>query len=116
MSRRSRRGVACLAITLGALLPAGVRAVAGHPQAQFSCRAVVLDAGATQSVVANGGESPCLDGQASTAELPTGLVVLRGGSASTHQASAVGGSVHPEGDQATAAVTVGGVEIPALGL
>jgi hypothetical protein len=108
--------VACLAITLGASLPAGVRAVAGQPQAQFSCRAAVLDAGATQSVVANSAESPCLDGQASTAELPTGLVVLRGGSASTHQPSAIGGSVHQEGDQATATVTVDGVEIPALGL
>jgi hypothetical protein len=108
--------VACLAITLGASLPAGVRAVAGDPQAQFSCRAAVLDAGATQSVVANGAESPCLDGQASTAELPTGPVVLRGGSASTHQPSAVGGSVHLEGAQATATVTVDGVEIPALGL
>src|SRR5437588_2277019 len=116
MSRRSRRGVACLAITLGASLPGGVQAVADQPQAQFSCRAVVLDAGATQSVVANGAESPCLDGQASTAELPLGPVVLRGGSASTHQPSAVGGSVHQEGAQATATVTVDGVEIPALGL
>lgn len=105
----------CLAITLGASLLAGVRVVAGPP-AQFSCRAAVLDAGATQSVVANSAETPCRDGQASTAELPTGLVVLHGGSASTHQPSAVGGSVAREGDQATATVTVGGVEIPALGL
>src|SRR6266446_5880786 len=116
MSRRSRRGVAVLAISLGASLPAGIRAVAGQPPAQFSCRAVVLDAGATQSVVANSGESPCMDGQASTAELPTGLVVLHGGSASTHQPSAVGGSVAREGDEATATVTADGVEIPALGL
>ena len=108
--------MACLAIALGASLPAGVRAVAGQPQAQFSCRAAVLDAGVTQSVVANSAESPCLDGQASTAEFPTGLVVLRGGSASTHQPSAIGGSVPQEGDQATATVTVDGVEIPALGL
>jgi len=108
--------VAVLAISLGASLPAGIRAVAGQPPAQFSCRAVVLDAGATQSVVANSAESPCLDGQASTAEFPTGLVVLRGGSASTHQPSAIGGSVPQEGDRATATVTVDGVEIPALGL
>src|SRR5437899_3300312 len=116
MSRRSRRCVACLAITLGASLPVGFRAVAGQPQAQFSCRAVVLDAGATQSVVANAAESPCMDGQSSTTEFPTGLVVLRGGAASTHQPSAIGGSVHQEGDQAAATVTVDGVEIPSLGL
>src|SRR5712664_1545078 len=98
MSRRSRRCVACLAITLGASVPAGVGAVADQPQAQFSCRAVVLEAGGTQSGVANNLESPCTDGQASTGELPTGLVALRGGTASTHQTSAIGGSVSKEGD------------------
>src|SRR5947208_12976363 len=116
MSRRSRRCVACLAMALGASAPAGVRAVAGQPQAHFSCRAVVLDAGATPSVVANNAESPCMDGQASTVDLATGLVGLRGGTASTHQPSAIGGSVYQEGDQATATVTVEGVDIPALGL
>ncbi|HEY2668357.1 MAG TPA: hypothetical protein VGK51_16115, partial [Actinomycetota bacterium] len=108
--------MAGLAIVLCASLPAGVQAIAGQPQAQFSCRAAVLDAGGTQSVVANSAETPCLDGQASTAELPAGLVVLRGGSASTHQPSAVGGSVYREGDQAAATVTVGGVDFPAFGL
>src|SRR5260370_19397992 len=116
MSRRSRRCVAFLAITLGASLPTGVRAVADRPHAQFSCRAVVLDAGATQSVVANNAESPCTDAQSSTPEFPAGVVVLRGGVASTHEPSAIGGSVHREGDEATASVTVDGVGIPALGL
>jgi hypothetical protein len=108
--------VAFLAITLGASLPTGVRAVAGQPQAQFSCRAAVLEAGGAQSVVANNAESPCTDAQSSTPEFPAGVVVLRGGVASTHEPSAIGGSVHREGDEATATVTVDGVDIPALGL
>jgi hypothetical protein len=116
MSRRSRRYLACLLIAVGASLPAGVRAVAESVPAQFSCRAMVLGASATQSGVANSAESPCMDSQASTSDLPAGLVVLRGGVASTHQPSASGASALKEGDQATATVNVAGVDIPALGL
>src|ERR1700737_3422582 len=116
MSRRSRRYVASLVIALGASVPAGVQAVAEPVQAQFLCRAMVLGAAATQSVVANSVESPCMNGQASTSDLPAGLVVLRGGVASTHLPSASGASAYKEGDQATATVNVAGVDIPALGL
>jgi hypothetical protein len=77
---------------------------------------MVLGAAATHSGVANSAESPCVDGQVSTADLPAGLVVLRGGVASTHQPSATAGTVYQEGDQATATVSVAGVDIPALGL
>ncbi|MEA2587185.1 MAG: hypothetical protein QOH66_112 [Actinomycetota bacterium] len=116
MSRRSRRYLACLLIAVGASVPAGVRAVAEPVLAQFSCRAMVLGASATQSGVANSAESPCMDAQTSTSDLPAGLVVLRGGVASTHQSSASGASALKEGDQATATVNVAGVDIPALGL
>jgi len=103
-------------IAVGASVPAGVRAVAEPVPAQFSCRAMVLGAAATQSVVANSADSPCMDGQASASDLPAGLVVLHGGVASTHQPSASGTSALKEGDRATATVNVGGVDIPALGL
>jgi hypothetical protein len=116
MSRRSRRYLACLLIAVGASLPAGVRAVAEPVPAQFSCRAMVLADSATQSGVANSAESPCVDAQASTSDVPAGLVVLRGGVASTHQPSATGGSAYKDGDQATATVNVAGVDIPAVGL
>src|SRR4030081_3774453 len=116
MSRRRGSFLAGLLIALGATLPAGVRAVAEPVQPQLSCRAMVLGAAAMQSVVANSVESPCMDGQASTSDLPAGLVVLHGGVASTHQLSASGMSALKEGDRATATVNVGGVDIPALGL
>src|SRR5437667_2433634 len=119
MSRRSGGFLVTLLIALGARVPAGVRAVAEPVQpvqAQFSCRAAVLGSAATQSGVANSVETPCVDGQASTSDLPPGLVVLRGGVASTHQPAATGGSVYREGDQATATVNAAGVDIPALGL
>src|SRR4030088_3577157 len=99
MSRRWGRFLASLLVALGASVPAGVRVAAEPVQAQFSCRATVLQAAATQSVVANIVDSPCVDGQASTSDIPAGLVVLRGGVASTHQPAATGGSVYREGDQ-----------------
>jgi hypothetical protein len=116
MSKRWGRYLACLVVALGASVPAGILAVAEPVQAQFSCRAMVLGAAATQSGAANSAESPCVDGHVSTADLPAGLVVLRGGVASTHQPSVTGGTVYKEGDQATATVSVAGVDIPALGL
>jgi hypothetical protein len=77
---------------------------------------MVLGAAATQSVVANSIDSPCMDGEASAPDLPAGLVVLHGGVASTHQPSASGSSALKEGDLVTATVNVAGVDIPALGL
>jgi hypothetical protein len=116
MSKRWGRFLASLLIALGPAIPAGVRAAAEPVQAQLSCRAMVFGTAATQSVVANSVDSPCMDGQASASDLPAGLVVLHGGVASTHQPSASGTSALKEGDRATATVNVGGVDIPALGL